>query len=131
MALKKFTLLLSVVIAMEFYEDVVCVDNIPSLNPGDAAPPFVLQTLLGRLVYDPGSPSSNIQPPLVFHAFTNKSGFLEALLHNSNSLIDLIANSPENTQYVFMSWDEHAFLVSKTFEEKLKDACYSYHKMRW
>ena len=124
MALKRYALLLTVIIATRLTEDVAPARIIPSLNPGDPAPPF----RLGQLVYDPRSPASNIRPPLVFHAFTNKSGFLEALLYNSNSLVDLIANSPENTHYVFMSWDKKAF---RDFEERLRDACFNYHKMRW
>ena len=129
MAIKKSFVLLAVVIG--FAGDVFGLAKILTLDPGDTAPPFTLQTLLGQMNYDPSSPGSNIQPPLVFHAFTNQSGFLEALLHNRDSLVDLIANSPENTHYIFMSWEEHAFLVTKTIEERLKDACYKYHTSRW
>ena len=128
MTMNQYIVLLSIVIAFGFTRNVAFLINIPTLNPGDAAPPFDLQTLKGQLVYKPNSSDSIIQPPMVFLAFTNKSGFLEALVNNSESIIDLIANSPENTRYVFMSWEKDA---SKRMKETLLDACFKYHKRRW
>jgi len=82
--------------------------EIPNLQPGDEAPPFVLQAIdfqVGSndilLKYRTGN-DSNIHGPIVFLAYTSRSGFLESLLANPDCYKELLKNSPDNTNYVFL-----------------------------
>lgn len=78
--------------------------QLPSLQPGDLAPSFALQTLNGRIVYRKANASSKTPThPVIFHLFTRRSAFLEALWSNETSLEEFIELSPGNTHYVFMS----------------------------
>ena len=78
--------------------------QLPNLQPGDLAPSFALQTLNGRIVYRKSNASSKTPTnPVIFHLFTRRSAFLEALWTNETSLREFIELSPENTHYVFMS----------------------------
>lgn len=79
-------------------------------KPGDSPAPFKLPTLKGDLIY-PG-PNLNSSTPILFHAFTMESGFLECLWNCSKSIEDLIMNSPLNIHYVFMSHSENAYIDS-------------------
>ena len=49
----------------------------------------------------------NIKGPMIFHAFSSYSGFLEALWNKDSSILDLIDNSPDNTHYVFLNSEEN------------------------
>lgn len=78
--------------------------QLPNLQPGDVAPSFALQTLDGRIVYKKSNTSSKTPThPVIFHQFTRRSAFLEALWTNETSLQEFIEHSPGNTHYVFMS----------------------------
>lgn len=78
--------------------------QLPNLQPGDLAPSFALQTLNGRIVYKRSNTSSKTpRHPVIFHTFTRRSAFLEALWTNDTSLQEFIEHSPGNTHYVFMS----------------------------
>lgn len=102
-----------------------------TLEPGDKAPPFTLQTLLsGVLNYGKNSTFHAISSPLVFLAYTEQSAFLQALLHNRDSLVDLIEHSPENTHYIMISWDDHAFSLAKKFYYRLDKVLRTYHTKR-
>lgn len=78
--------------------------QLPKLQPGDLAPSFALQTLNGRIVYRKGNSTSRTpRHPVIFHLFTRRSAFLEALWNNDTSLEEFLELSPGNTHYVFMS----------------------------
>lgn len=78
--------------------------QLPNLQPGDLAPSFALQTLNGRIVYKKRNASLKTPThPVIFHQFTRRSAFLEALWTNETSLKEFIELSPGNTHYVFMS----------------------------
>lgn len=104
-----------------------------TLEPGEKAPPFTLQSLLGGVVrYGQNTTSHSVYPPLVFLAYTQESAFLEALLHNADSLEDLIKNSPENTHYIFMSWEKNSFALAEKFHHRLDKVLRDYHlKRKW
>ena len=92
--------------------------EIPNLVPGDPAPPFVLQSLDQDLLRFGENSSSALKLPIVFHAFSNNSGFLEWLTDNPDSVEDLIHLSPDNTHYVFMFYTR--FLQNRDSAENLK-----------
>ena len=71
-------------------------------NPGDSAPSFILPTLSDPLVYKALN-NTNIKPPIIFHEFNGRSGFLEALWNDDDSIAELLQHSPNNTQYVFFT----------------------------
>lgn len=82
--------------------------EIPNLQPGDDAPSFILQAkdvLVGSndvlLKYGTVN-DSNIQGPILFLAYTNRSGFLEGLFSNPDCFKELLENSPDNTNYIFL-----------------------------
>lgn len=82
--------------------------EIPNLQPGDEAPSFVLQAKDVRigsndvlLKYKTGN-DSNLAGPVVFLAYSNRSGFLERLFSDPDSFKELLENSPDNTNYVFL-----------------------------
>jgi len=74
-----------------------------TLNPNEIAPNFTISTLDGPLIYRGVGKKGSIKGPMIFHAFSSYSGFLEALWEKDSSLLDLIDNSPDNTQYVFLN----------------------------
>lgn len=73
-------------------------------EPGDAARAFRVRTLDGEFCYEPGSQ----QGPIIVHAFTNKSGFLECLWSSESSLRSLVDDLPESAQVLFLSLDDSA-----------------------
>lgn len=73
-------------------------------EPGDLANPFTVRTLDGEFSYEPGA----LRGPLIIHAFTNKSGFLECLWSSESSLTSLVQDLPESTQVLFLSLDDSA-----------------------
>lgn len=82
--------------------------EIPNLQPDDDAPSFVLQAkdvLVGSndvlLKYGTVN-DSNIQGPILFLAYTKRSGFLERLLSDPDCFKELLEYSPDNTNYVFL-----------------------------
>ena len=81
--------------------------TVAEYNPGDKAPSFILPTLSDPLVYTTLN-NTNIKPPIIFHEFTARSGFLEALWNDDSSIIDLLQYSPNNTHYVFFSSTQDA-----------------------
>uniref|UniRef100_A0A4W3HJL8 Si:dkey-256h2.1 n=1 Tax=Callorhinchus milii TaxID=7868 RepID=A0A4W3HJL8_CALMI len=94
-------------------------------EPGEAAPSFQLDTLDGPLAYPLREAAA-----LLFHAFTNKSGFLECLWTAPESLGALVAGElPDSSHVLFMSFDDSAAhdvrwmkqqLVS-SMEKRMKD----------
>lgn len=73
-------------------------------EPGDAANAFIVRTLDGEFCYEPGS----LQGPVIIHAFTNKSGFLECLWSSESSLSSLVQELPDSAQVLFLSLDDSA-----------------------
>lgn len=73
-------------------------------EPGDLADAFTVPTLDGHFSYEPGA----LRGPLIVHAFTNKSGFLECLWSSESSLNSLVEDLPESTQLLFLSLDDSA-----------------------
>lgn len=92
--------------------------EIPNLRPGDAAPSFVLQVKRAGeqteklLKYKTGN-DSNIQSPIIFLAFTNRSGFLDRLLSNPDSFNELFEKSPDNVSYVFLFYADYRISCNK------------------
>ncbi|XP_012731467.2 uncharacterized protein si:dkey-256h2.1 isoform X2 [Fundulus heteroclitus] len=75
-------------------------------EPGDPAPAFQVPTLDGKFSYDPAEGA--LKGPLVIHAFTNKSGFLESLWSSESSLKSLVEGLPDRAQVLFLSLDDSA-----------------------
>ena len=82
--------------------------EIPNLQPGDEAPSFLLQAKDVRirsndvlLKYKTGN-DSNIHGPIVILAHTNRSAFLQRLESDPDSFKELLENSPDNTNYIFL-----------------------------
>ena len=98
--------------------------EIPNLKPGDVAPPFVLQAKKSgqqaeELLKYGTVNDSNIQGPIVFLAYTTRSGFLERLLSNPNCFNELMENSPDNVNYVFLFFAD--FPTTSNKDTKLAD----------
>ncbi|KAF3692333.1 hypothetical protein EXN66_Car008009 [Channa argus] len=87
-------------------------------EPGDLAAPFSVPTLDGEFSYQPGA----VRGPVVIHAFTNKSGFLECLWSSQPSLSSLIEDLPDSTQVVFLSLDDSALSDALWMREQLQRA---------
>uniref|UniRef100_A0A3Q3VQB7 Peptide-N-glycosidase F N-terminal domain-containing protein n=1 Tax=Mola mola TaxID=94237 RepID=A0A3Q3VQB7_MOLML len=73
-------------------------------EPGDLADSFTVRTLDGEFSYKQGPQLG----PLIVHAFTNKSGFLECLWSSESSLSSLVEELPDSTQVLFLSLDDCA-----------------------
>ncbi|KAK2845044.1 hypothetical protein Q5P01_011703 [Channa striata] len=87
-------------------------------EPGDQAAAFRVPTLDGEFSYQPGA----ARGPLVIHAFTNKSGFLECLWSSEPSLSSLIQDLPDSTQVLFVSLDDSALSDALWMREQLQRA---------
>lgn len=87
-------------------------------EPGDLAVSFKVPTLDGEFSYQPGS----LRGPLVVHAFTNKSGFLECLWSSESSLTSLVEDLPDSTQVLFLSLDDSAVSDALWMREQLQRA---------
>jgi hypothetical protein len=98
-----------VLFVFSFFLATCTLGQLSTLKPGEFAPSFRLQTLNGRISYKKAHKNTTTpQHPIIFHAFTNRSAFLEVLWTNKHSIIGLLLNSPRNTRYVFMSFSENA-----------------------
>ena len=98
------------------------------LNPEEKAPNFTLPTLKGPIIYKgSNSNETNIRPPIIFHEFTNHSGFLEALWTKETSILELIDNSPENTNYVFLTSANDALSSAEWMKSKFEEALEKYY----
>ena len=99
-----------------------------NLNPGETAPNFTLPTLSGKPLIYRGikDNKTNIKPPLVFHEFTNHSGFLECLWTKDSSLLELIDNSPNNTDYVFLTSSNDAKQTAQWMKDRFVFALKKY-----
>lgn len=71
-------------------------------EPGDPADAFKVPTLDGEFSFQPDA----LRGPLVIHAFTNNSGFLECLWSSESSLKSLVEELPNSTQVLFLSLDD-------------------------
>lgn len=113
--------------------------EIPNLQPGDDAPSFVLQAIdvkVGTndvlLKYGTGN-DSNIHGPILFLAHTNRSGFLERLLSDPDSFKELLENSPDNTNYVFLFYATSSSTVravAQEYAQRFDSALNTYYSKR-
>ena len=119
--------------------------EIPNLQPGDTAPPFVLQVIQASqhieklLKYGMGN-ESIIYGPIAFLAHTNRSGFLERLLSDPDCFQELLEYSPNNVNvnYVFLFYANSGPTVcnkeTKTKAEnlavKFRDAVNAYRRKK-
>ncbi|XP_070691172.1 uncharacterized protein [Pempheris klunzingeri] len=87
-------------------------------EPGDPAEAFSVRTLDGEFRYRPGA----LQGPLIVHAFTNKSAFLECLWSTESSLNSLVQDLPDSTQVLFLSLDDSALSDALWMREQLHRA---------
>ena len=88
-------------------------------NPGDKAASFILPTLSDPLVFKALN-NTNIKPPIIFHEFSSKSGFLEALWNDDLSILELLKHSPNNTEYVFFSSEKDAKKTAIWMQQRFK-----------
>ena len=93
--------------------------TVAEYNPGDKAASFILPTLSDPLVYKALN-NTNIKPPIIFHEFTARSGFLEALWNDDSSIVDLLQYSPNNTHYVFFSSTQDAKKTAEWMKARFK-----------
>ncbi|KAM3614499.1 uncharacterized protein V6R79_015453 [Siganus canaliculatus] len=84
-------------------------------EPGDVAPAFTVPTLDGEFCFQPGAQ----QGPVIIHAFTNKSGFLECLWSTESSLTSLVQDLPDSTQVLFLSLDDSSVTDALWMREQL------------
>ncbi|XP_028834783.1 uncharacterized protein LOC114789691 [Denticeps clupeoides] len=80
-------------------------DEPTAFEPGDAAPAFRVKLLDGDFAFPPQTGPGG---PVVVHAFTNKSAFLEALWCSDQSLADLLETLPDTARVLFLSLDDSA-----------------------
>ncbi|KAM6994372.1 uncharacterized protein LKV04_006787 [Tautogolabrus adspersus] len=85
-------------------------------EPGDPAAAFTVRTLDGEFAFKPGA----LQGPVIIHAFTNKSGFLECMWSSESSLTSLVQDLPESTQVLFLSLDDSAVTDALWMREQLQ-----------
>lgn len=108
----------------------VALASCQKLNPGEKAPNFTLPTLEGpKLFKGVDNKGTNIHPPIIFHEFTNHSGFLECLWTKDSSLMELIDNSPENTDYVFLSSSTDAVSTAIWMKQRFEDVLEKYYAL--
>ncbi|XP_015757010.1 PREDICTED: uncharacterized protein LOC107336447 [Acropora digitifera] len=113
----------------------------PNLRPGDIAPPFVLEAKANLsqtkelLKYKTGN-DSNIDGPIIFLAYTSRSGFLERLFSKPDCFQELLENSPDDVNYVFLSFEDSGYccyhdtqLLNK-LAKKFKDTLSNYYYKR-
>lgn len=107
--------------------------EIPNILPGDVAPSFVLQAkevIHGTdVLLRYGGNDSNIQGPIVFLAYTDRSGFLDRLLSDPDCFKTLMENSPDNTNYVFLFYATSSSSVKDATDQlarRFKEAMYNY-----
>lgn len=107
--------------------------EIPNILPGDVAPSFVLQAK--EVIHSTdvllryGGNDSNIQGPIVFLAYTDRSGFLDRLLSDPDCFKTLMENSPDNTNYVFLFYATSSSSVKDAADQlarRFKEAMYNY-----
>lgn len=87
-------------------------------EPGDQAAAFTVKTLDGEFSYKPGA----LGGPLIIHAFTNKSGFLECMWSSESSLTSLVQDLPNSTHVLFLSLDDSAVSDALWMREQLQRA---------
>lgn len=87
-------------------------------EPGDIADAFMVRTLDGEFRYKPGV----LRGPLIIHAFTNKSGFLECLWSSESSLSSLVQDLPDSAQVLFLSLDDSAVTDALWMRDQLHRA---------
>ena len=108
------------------------------LNPNETAPNFIMSTVDGPLIYKgPGtskgekgssaSTGNTVKGPMIFHAFSSYSGFLEALWNKDSSILDLIDNSPDNTNYVFLNAEEDPHKTAVWMKSRFESILQKYY----
>ncbi|KAJ4930594.1 hypothetical protein JOQ06_024903 [Pogonophryne albipinna] len=85
-------------------------------EPGDPAAAFRVATLDGEFSYKPGAQRG----PLIIHAFSNKSAFLECLWSSESSLSSLVEELPASSQVLFLSLDDSAVSDALWMREQLQ-----------
>lgn len=117
------------------------IQTVTNFRPGDIAPPFVLEAKANLsqtkelLKYKTGN-DSNIDGPIIFLAYTSRSGFLERLLSKPDCFQELLENSPDDVNYVFLSFEDsgnccyHDIQLSNKLAKKFKDTLSNYYYKR-
>jgi hypothetical protein len=104
--------------------------NGQNLNPNTKAPNFTLPTLNGPIIYKGIKHNeTNIHGPIIFHEFTNHSGFLECLWTKDASILELVDNSPQNTQYVFLTSANDAETTAKWMQNRFRMVLEKYYQL--
>ncbi|KAF1388390.1 hypothetical protein PFLUV_G00089680 [Perca fluviatilis] len=85
-------------------------------EPGDPASAFTVLTLDGEFSYQPGA----LRGPLIIHAFSNKSAFLECMWSSESSLTSLLEELPNSTQVLFLSLDDSALSDALWMRDQLQ-----------
>ncbi|XP_070550393.1 uncharacterized protein [Ptychodera flava] len=105
-------------------------------DPGQQAKGFTVQTLDGALTY----PSDVLKEgtPMMIHVFDNRSALVECMWTSHESLRSFVANSPNNTHYIFLSPSANAESdaewmqqqIDKTTKTMMIDLQISYRHVR-
>ena len=111
---------------------------IPWIKPGDQAPGFSLQTQKGLLTFKKDH-QANLNVPVIFFAFSNESAFLENMfLDPAQFMNDLCEYSPDNTQYVFIFYENARLDLSGGKDNALalkdrleREFSRQYHFQKW
>ncbi|KAA8591878.1 hypothetical protein FQN60_017252 [Etheostoma spectabile] len=93
-------------------------------EPGDPASSFTVLTLDGEFSYRPGAQRG----PLIIHAFSNKSGFLECMWSSESSLTSLVEELPNSTQVLFLSLDDSALSDALWMRDQLHRVAHDRNK---
>lgn len=103
--------------------------QLTAIKPGKFAPSFALQTLKGRIVYlGQHRTTTRARHPVIFHAFTRHSAFVEAMWTDNVSLGKFLELSPRNTHYVFMSLTDKANSDALWMRKRLYSAIEKYYR---
>ncbi|XP_031135328.1 uncharacterized protein LOC116036042 isoform X1 [Sander lucioperca] len=93
-------------------------------EPGDPASAFTVLTLDGEFSYQPGA----LRGPLIIHAFSNKSAFLECMWSSESSLTSLVEELPNSTQMLFLSLDDSALSDALWMRDQLQQVAHDSNK---
>jgi hypothetical protein len=73
--------------------------------PGQTAQPFKIAVLNGTFYFEP---STDVITPIIVHAYSHSSAFVEALWTKDDSIDDFLTTAPNNTRLLFLSQSETA-----------------------
>ncbi|KXJ29739.1 uncharacterized protein LOC110241053 [Exaiptasia diaphana] len=98
------------------------------LKPATFAPSFTLPTLDGRVTFLKRHKNDTVpQHPIILHAFTSRSAFLEAIWTDKDSLTNFLKHSPRNTRYVFISLGDNAKEDATWMRDVLNTTIHQYY----